>query len=225
MTPPVSDHFKGKLFSIPGHRRSVACSMCCGGSSPNLARWPDHVELTPQPPPPAPTDDASPTWGSTTQRFCCKHPAHRAPDPIFSERRQPLRWAGPVACITGVHSVLPKIDAVLLSHDHYDHWTCRRSAGWRAKFQPLFLAPWPPGAALRRWAKHIVELDWWESHALTRIVRSTYTARHWCRRSPAIPIAGCGRFLPAPRRPPVWFVGDSGYDEKLFVKSPAPRRT
>lgn len=44
-------------------------------------------------------------------------------DPVFSERASPYQWIGPkrfrpVPCTI---EQLPKIDAVLVSHDHYDH--------------------------------------------------------------------------------------------------------
>ena len=44
-------------------------------------------------------------------------------DPVFSDRASPYQWIGPKrfrdpACLI---KDLPRIDAVLISHDHYDH--------------------------------------------------------------------------------------------------------
>ena len=44
-------------------------------------------------------------------------------DPVFSERASPLQWAGPKRFHQPPISLeeLPPIEAVILSHDHYDH--------------------------------------------------------------------------------------------------------
>jgi L-ascorbate metabolism protein UlaG (beta-lactamase superfamily) len=76
---------------------------------------------------------------------------------------------------------LPKIDAVVISHDHYDHLdapTLRRLP----KDTPIFV-----GANTAQWFHKrgytmVYELDWWESAELDG-VRFTFTpAHHWCRR-------------------------------------------
>lgn len=86
---------------------------------------------------------------------------------------------------------LPKIDAVVISHDHYDHLdapTLRRLP----KDTPIFV-----GANTARWFHKrgytmVYELDWWESAEIPAgkghregkdAVRFTFTpAHHWCRR-------------------------------------------
>jgi glyoxylase-like metal-dependent hydrolase (beta-lactamase superfamily II) len=50
-------------------------------------------------------------------------------DPVWSDRVSPLPWLGPKRIVRpGLpFEALPPIDAVLLSHDHYDHLDARRS--------------------------------------------------------------------------------------------------
>ena len=64
---------------------------------------------------------------------------------------------------------LPPLDAVLVSHDHYDHLVLRRaSASWRSCGVP-FVTSLGVGAHLEAWGvapERITELDWWEQHAL-----------------------------------------------------------
>ncbi|MSU66706.1 MAG: MCE family protein [Opitutus sp.] len=64
-------------------------------------------------------------------------------DPVFSERASPFQWIGPRRTHPPGRRLeaLPRIDAVLLSHDHYDHCdvaTLRRLASGH---DPMFVAP------------------------------------------------------------------------------------
>eukprot|EP00727_Mastigamoeba_balamuthi_P012232 m51a1_g7631 hypothetical protein (305) ;mRNA; f:323569-324926 len=58
---------------------------------------------------------------------------------------------------------LPRVDVVLVSHNHYDHLDYATVAALRDLFDPLFLVP----AGLARWFRdslvcRVEELDWWE---------------------------------------------------------------
>jgi L-ascorbate metabolism protein UlaG (beta-lactamase superfamily) len=87
-------------------------------------------------------------------------------DPIWSERASPVSWAGPRRRRKqGISwEDLPPIDAVLISHNHYDHMdlpTLRRLA---ARGDSIFIVP-AGGARLLR-AENIGpahELDWGET--------------------------------------------------------------
>ena len=60
-------------------------------------------------------------------------------DPVWSARASPLRFAGPrtVRRLPESPSTsLPRIDAVLLSHNHYDHLDSRRSGGCTTATRP-----------------------------------------------------------------------------------------
>jgi L-ascorbate metabolism protein UlaG (beta-lactamase superfamily) len=91
-------------------------------------------------------------------------------DPVFGERVSPVSFAGPKR----FHpppvplSALPPLDAVLISHDHYDH-LCYSTILELAKREVPFITSLGVGARLESWgipAKRIVELDWWEEHVL-----------------------------------------------------------
>jgi N-acyl-phosphatidylethanolamine-hydrolysing phospholipase D len=102
-------------------------------------------------------------------------------DPHWGDRASPVRFAGPRRMIPpGVRfEDLPPIDAVVISHDHYDHLdeeTVRRLA---REHHPRFFVPLRVGAWL---ASHgidgAVELDWWD-HADFRGLTVTCTpAQH-----------------------------------------------
>ncbi|MBX6421796.1 MAG: MBL fold metallo-hydrolase [Nevskia sp.] len=91
-------------------------------------------------------------------------------DPHLSGRASPFSFAGPARLAPpGLEfHELPPIDAVLISHNHYDHLdalTVRRLArehpGLRF-FVPLGLADW----FRRRGIERVTELDWWQSAEL-----------------------------------------------------------
>lgn len=87
-------------------------------------------------------------------------------DPVWGERTSPVDWMGPSRWYPPPIALeaLPSLDAVLISHDHYDHLdypTIERMKDW----DTVFVVPLGVGAHLAYWGvpeERIVELDWWE---------------------------------------------------------------
>ena len=109
-------------------------------------------------------------------------------DPVWSDRASPLQFVGPKRWTKPVIelSELPKIDAVLISHDHYDHLdmnTIKAMKDWNT----TFIMPLGVGAHLEYWgvdAEKIVELDWWETHPIGPVQLTASPARHASGRHP-----------------------------------------
>ena len=125
MTPPASDHFNGKTFFNPGGRAERGLPEVLRWKfSSRPARWPDWVEIAPSLPPPTPAGEGvTATWVNHST-FLLQTARHTLlTDPVFSDRVSPVSWAGPrrVHAPGVAFESLPKIDTVLLSHDHYDH--------------------------------------------------------------------------------------------------------
>ena len=103
-------------------------------------------------------------------------------DPIWSERASPLGWVGPQRWYAPPLALgdLPPIDAVVISHDHYDHLDYATLAAMK-DWNTTFIVPLGVGEHLASWGvpdSHIVELDWWE-HAQVRGLEIVATpARH-----------------------------------------------
>ena len=87
-------------------------------------------------------------------------------DPVWGERASPVSFAGPKRFqpVPVAIADLPELDAVIVSHDHYDHLdypTIRELA----KRDVPFFTSLGVGAHLEAWgvpAQRITELDWWE---------------------------------------------------------------
>jgi hypothetical protein len=103
-------------------------------------------------------------------------------DPIWSDRASPVEWAGPHRWYppTIALAQLPAIDAVLISHDHYDHLDTATIIAMRS-WKNVFIVPLGVGAHLARWGiapERIVELDWWQSARVGALTVSLVPARH-----------------------------------------------
>ncbi len=91
-------------------------------------------------------------------------------DPVWSLRASPSQLLGPKRFQPVPITIenLPHLDAVVISHDHYDHldYDTIRKLGKRSV---PFITSLGVGAHLQAWgipAERIVELDWWESYQL-----------------------------------------------------------
>ena len=135
-------------------------------------------------------------------------------DPVFSEHCSPLpipslrRKVAPPCRVSG----LPHIDAILLTHSHYDHMdlpTLRKLG----KNIPLFTPSGHAGMLGKKGFTSVTEIPWWQSVEvfpdvkITAVPAQHFTARtpfdknlaHWC----GWVIEGDGKRL--------WHAGDSGY--------------
>jgi len=109
-------------------------------------------------------------------------------DPNFSERASPFKWLGPKRFhpVPIATDKLPVLDAIIISHDHYDHLdyhTIRKLAP-RTKH---FYVPLGIGSHLRSWGvdkDKITELDWWQEAKLDNAITLAPTpAQHFSGRS------------------------------------------
>jgi L-ascorbate metabolism protein UlaG (beta-lactamase superfamily) len=224
MTFPPSDHCNGTTFFNPGTTAERGfLDLLKWKLTSRAVPWPERVDFSRPPLPPGPSRGGIvATWVGHSTFLVRSLSATILTDPIFSDRASPVSWAGPRRVMSpGVpFEALPRVELVLLSHDHFDHCdlpTLRRLA---RRDDPLVLAPLGhrdllAGAGMRR----IVELDWWQGHACGPGLEATLVpARHWCRRRPfATNVRLWGGFMLRAGGRLVYFAGDSGYEEGLFT--------
>ena len=111
-------------------------------------------------------------------------------DPVWSKRVSPFVFLGPARFFDVPIAIadLPPLDAVVISHDHYDHLD-KNAVVTLAKTGVNFILPLGVGAHLEKWgiaAEQISELDWWDSwtdHA-NRLQITATPARHFSGRGP-----------------------------------------
>jgi len=109
-------------------------------------------------------------------------------DPVWAERSSPVPGAGPKRFFDPplLLGDLPSLDAVLISHDHYDHLD-RHTVLRLAAMGPRFLVPLRVGDRMMTWGvprEQIRELDWWERVEVRGIEVTATPARHFSGRSP-----------------------------------------
>ncbi|MEU1400816.1 MBL fold metallo-hydrolase [Streptomyces sp. NPDC005728] len=131
-------------------------------------------------------------------------------DPVWSRR-----IIGTPARITPVGidwDTLPRVDAVVISHNHYDHLdapTLRRLPRATPVFVPAGLGSW----FRRRRFTCVTELDWWEGAELSGVRFDFVPAHHWSKRTLTDTCHSLwgGWVLTTPDGQRLYFAGDTGY--------------
>ena len=205
---PKSDHFDGQRFINPRAAKHAGfLDFLKWVTHREPGAWSEWREITPSVPP-SRVDGLRVTWVNHSTMLIQVANVNVLTDPVWSKRTSPVRWAGPKRHhAPGIRfEDLPPIDAVLISHNHYDHMdapTLRRLERERT-FVGLGNAAFLKGAT---------DLDWWESTALTNDVRvHCVPAQHFSSRGLTDRDANlwCGFVLETPRGN-IYFAGDTGY--------------
>jgi len=107
-------------------------------------------------------------------------------DPVFSDRASFLSFLGPKRFQPAPVRAqdLPHLDAVLISHDHYDHLD-KRTILELAEQTAGFHVPLGVGAILKRWGipqSKIQEYAWWDEHVVHELTIVAVPARHFSGR-------------------------------------------
>jgi len=107
-------------------------------------------------------------------------------DPMFSKRASPVSFAGPKRLVNLPIKLkdLPKIDVVVISHNHYDHLDKQTIIDLNRLYKPMFIVPLEIQKLLKSWKiSNIIELDWWEYVDINSIRYNCTPAKHFSSRS------------------------------------------
>ena len=139
-------------------------------------------------------------------------------DPMFSEVPAPHSLLGAKRFSSELPievKKLPKIDAVLISHDHYDHLDYESIALLKDKVN-TFYTPLGVGAHLEAWGvskNNIVEMDWWQEATFDDLKFVCSPARHFSgRKLNNRQSTLWSSWVIQSDTENIFFSGDSGYD-------------
>ena len=219
---PVSDHFDGMRFFDPhGSPPKKLSELLRWWSENGKSKWPDWN--------PSPYADTPPkrVEGATWRMSYVGHATmllqtaglNILMDPVWSERCSPFTFAGPKRCnAPGIDfEKLPPIDAVLVSHCHYDHLDVVTLSQLAAAHNPRVITPLGNDTIMREYdpAIRAEAHDWGDTASLGNGVTVTlapiqhWSARHYLDRNKALWSA----FVISTPAGKIYHVGDSGYGD------------
>ncbi|MBO8193765.1 MBL fold metallo-hydrolase [Streptomyces oryzae] len=219
--------FTDRLTSpLPGVR-AMARLAREGAMRPIGAALAEEIPKLPFEPGPIPdpgTDTISVTWAGHASWVVRIGGLTVLTDPVWS--RKILGTPARVTPVGVAWQALPKVDAVVISHNHYDHLdapTLRRLPRSTPLFVPAGLGAW----CRKRGFTTVTELDWWEGAELpapggasrpeagggTRVRFDFVPAHHWSKRTLTDTCRSLwgGWVLTDRHGQRVYFAGDTGY--------------
>jgi len=186
---PVSDHFDGVRFFDPdGSPPKSFGDLLRWQREGGRAQWPDRA--------PSPFADTPPARVMSGVRLAFVGHAswliqtaglNILVDPVWSERASPFSFAGPKRVNDpGIaFDKLPQVDAVLVSHGHYDHLDIATLSKLHLKFAPKVVTPLGNDLTMKSYdsAINASAFDWHDRVELGNGVAVTLVAtRHWTAR-------------------------------------------
>ena len=216
---PESDNFDGRRFFNQGRPAEHGFfTFLKWVATRRRGYWPQWIEERPGPRPPdyAGAGRLRITFINHATMLVQMDGTNILTDPIWSERASPVRFLGPRRIRPpGIRfDDLPPIDAVVISHNHYDHLdtaTLRRLA---EKHAPRIFVPLGNSAVLAgSGIAPVTELDWWQQAPISDSLRVVCVpARHFSGRG----ITDHNRALWAgfvfeSSSGSVYFAGDTGF--------------
>ncbi|MGA9580629.1 MAG: MBL fold metallo-hydrolase [Allosphingosinicella sp.] len=227
---PRSDHFDGERFFNPGPARARPP----GGparflnrmiGSDERAQWPERVAVEPTiPPRRVEGEEMLVTWIGHATILVQTQGLNILTDPTWSERASPFSFAGPKRVrAPGVRfEDLPRIDLVLVSHNHYDHMDLPTLKRLWERDRPRIVTSLGNDTILEGQGVGSIALDWGDGHSVgpveVRVERNHHWGSRWgTDRNRALWSAFTVK-LPGGN---IFFAGDTGYGDGSWVEEAA----
>ena len=137
-------------------------------------------------------------------------------DPVFSGSAAPVSFIGRNFPGTNYYTAdhFAELDAVLITHDHYDHLD-HKTVQKLGAVTKCFYTSLGVGAHLERWGiqpDYITELDWWERTSIGDMELTAAPARHFSGRTFKRNTTLWSSFILRSADLSLYLGGDSGYD-------------
>ncbi|WP_158706866.1 MBL fold metallo-hydrolase [Candidatus Phycorickettsia trachydisci] len=190
-------------------------------TSPKPPVWPKKVIYTKDIPPSRVNDDSIRISSVGHAAFLIQHQGKNIlTDPVWSNRVGPFNIGIKRVADVGIDfDMLPKIDFVLVSHNHYDHLDVATLKMLEKRDKPVFIVPVGNEKTLKRPMPNskTESLNWYNSIAFADFKIHLIPSQHWSSRTPFdINKALWGGFIIESSKTQICFIGDTGYDKKMF---------
>ena len=215
-----TDHYDGKIFHNLNNVKSHSFGdMIKWMKNIETVDWPNWIDDPTQPDPEnrVMNDKLKVTYINHATVLIQTGGINIITDPIFSKRAGPVSWIGTKRIRNpGVKlEKLPKIDIILISHDHYDHLDISSLRFITKRDNPLVLTGLKVGNILKsKKMNNFKELDWWDYHKFENIKFTFVPAQHQSGRSVFDENKTLwGGFVIETSGGNIYFAGDSGYGD------------
>lgn len=214
-----SDHCDGEFFFNPGHPPHVKTfrDVLKWQMTSKRKKWPvvNQNRHLPNLRPLLNKSDCNLTFVNHATVFAQTQQASFLTDPVWSLRTSPFQFVGPKRHRPAGFAIadIPKLDFILLSHNHYDHMDEQTLRILAKKFDPAIFVPLGLETFMRDFGfSKVIEMDWWESSTFMDIKVTFLPARHWSGRWLSDRNKTLwGSFMAETPSGSIYFAGDSGY--------------
>lgn len=215
---PPAHNFDGTRFFNPGGAPPKGFGdLLKWQTGGNRARWPEGIAITPARPA-ARVDDLTITMVGHATLLIQVAGLNLLTDPVWSLRASPFSFAGPRrATVPGIRfEDLPKIDAVLLTHNHYDHLDTGTLQRLHATHDPLVITPLGNDTIVRDAvpSMRIETGNWGDTLAVANATVHFEPCHHWSARGTRDrSMALWSAFVIDTPRGRIHHIGDTGFDQ------------
>lgn len=212
---PPSDHFDGEHFFNRGHVPEVTFfELMQWQATRDQGHWPSHVDDPVAPEPAQRVEDVRITWIGHATMLVQIDGKNILTDPVWSDTVGPLPGMGPARVrAPGIaFDRLPPIDAVVISHNHFDHLDLPTLVRLSKTFAPHVYVGLGNKAMLEgEGVKNVTELDWWQTDDASGVRITSVPVQHFSRRgvNDAMRALWTGYVFDG-KKGRVYFAGDTG---------------
>ena len=214
----ISDHFNGKVFVNPGSVKAKGLGDVIKWSTNRKRQpWEEITDVKKWPKPVSRFDEGIRITFVNHSTFLIQVAGiNILTDPIWSQRTSPVQFAGPKRMRPPGISFedLPRIDYVIISHNHYDHLDVGTMKMLIKGHDPHVITPLGVGKFVKNLGSdRVKDLDWWQASDLNQEVKITSVpAQHFSGRGTRDRDATlwCG-YVISSGIGSIYFAGDSGY--------------
>lgn len=223
-----SDHFDGRVFHNPGKPMNKGFGTFLKWKfTADKQPWPQYSQLSSYDKPPERVDGGNLriSYVGHATVLIQTQGLNILTDPVWAERASPFQWAGP----RRVHPPgirledLPDIDAVLISHNHYDHLDLATIEHLWLRNSPRIIVPLGNNTILSNHNPKIKSeaLDWGDRVQLeSEVAINLDPMHHWSARGIFDRNRALwGAFTITTKEGNIYFAGDTGYGNGDYFRA------